>query len=179
MPFPAPGILLITGIMAAGKSTIAQAAAERLPKSVHLRGDVFRRMIVNDRAEINPGLGDHAMEQLRLRYRIAAAATDLYCQAGFTVVYQDIILGSVLDEVVAMLKKWPLYIVVLCPGPEIAAQRDKTRSKTAYGAWTPHDLDASLRTETPRYGLWLDNSALTIDETVEVIFAQIEQASIR
>src|SRR5688572_32472053 len=104
MPFPAPGILLITGIMASGKSTIAQAAAERLPRSVHLRGDVFRRMIVNDRAEIDPGLGDHAMEQLRLRYRIAAAAADLYCQAGFTVIYQDIILGSVLDEVVAMLK---------------------------------------------------------------------------
>jgi len=177
MPFPAPGILLITGIMAAGKSTIAQAVAERLPKSVHLRGDVFRRMIVNDRAEIDPGLGDHAIEQLRLRYRIAAA--DLYCQAGFTVIYQDIILGWLLAEVVAMLKKWPLHVVVLCPAPEVAAQRDEARSKTAYGAWTPHDLDASLRTETPRYGLWLDNSALTVEETVEAIFAQIEQASVR
>ena len=45
MTFPAPSIILITGIMAAGKSTIAQALAEALPKSVHLRGDVFRRII--------------------------------------------------------------------------------------------------------------------------------------
>ena len=39
--------------MAAGKSTIAQALAERLPKSVHLRGDLFRRMIVNGQAEMS------------------------------------------------------------------------------------------------------------------------------
>jgi predicted kinase len=178
MPFPAPSILLITGIMAAGKSTIAQAVAERLPKSVHLRGDVFRRMIVNDRAEIDPRLGDQAMEQLRLRYRIAAAAADLYCQAGFTVVYQDVILGAVLNEVVAMHRKWPLHVVVLCPAPEVAAQRDEARSKTAYGMWTPHVLDTALRTDTPRYGLWLDNSALTAEETADAIFAQSEQASI-
>jgi deoxyadenosine/deoxycytidine kinase len=34
-------VILITGNMAAGKSSVAQALAERLPKSVHLRGDVF------------------------------------------------------------------------------------------------------------------------------------------
>ena len=40
-------IFLITGLMASGKSTVAQVLAERLPRSVHLRGDAFRRMIVN------------------------------------------------------------------------------------------------------------------------------------
>jgi predicted kinase len=49
---PLPRIVLITGNMAAGKSSVAQALAERLPRSVHLRGDAFRRMIVNGRAEI-------------------------------------------------------------------------------------------------------------------------------
>ena len=47
-----PRVILITGIMAAGKSTVAQHLAERLPRSVHLRGDVFRRMIVGGRAEM-------------------------------------------------------------------------------------------------------------------------------
>jgi adenylylsulfate kinase-like enzyme len=32
-------VVLITGIQAAGKSTVAQALAERLPRSVHVRGD--------------------------------------------------------------------------------------------------------------------------------------------
>ncbi|MEZ4664472.1 MAG: adenylyl-sulfate kinase [Caldilineaceae bacterium] len=31
-----PAIILITGLMAAGKSSVAQALAERLAKSVHL-----------------------------------------------------------------------------------------------------------------------------------------------
>lgn len=43
-------VILITGNMAAGKSSVAQALAERLPQSIHPRGDVFRRMIVNGRA---------------------------------------------------------------------------------------------------------------------------------
>ena len=47
-----PWLILLTGIMAAGKSTVAQHLAERLPHSVHLRGDVFRRMIVNGRADV-------------------------------------------------------------------------------------------------------------------------------
>jgi uridine kinase len=34
-------IILITGVQAAGKSTVAQSLAERLPRSVHVRGDVF------------------------------------------------------------------------------------------------------------------------------------------
>ena len=36
-----PSIIVITGIMAAGKSTVAQALAERLPKSIHLRATCF------------------------------------------------------------------------------------------------------------------------------------------
>ncbi|MDQ0761187.1 putative kinase [Streptomyces canus] len=45
------GVVLVTGVMAAGKSTVAQALAERLPRAAHVRGDVFRRMIVSGRAE--------------------------------------------------------------------------------------------------------------------------------
>ena len=47
-------VIVITGIMAAGKSTVAQILAERLPRSVHVRGDVFRRMIISGRAEPTP-----------------------------------------------------------------------------------------------------------------------------
>ncbi|MEO8394773.1 MAG: adenylyl-sulfate kinase [Chloroflexota bacterium] len=77
MSLSTSSILLITGIMASGKSTVAQAVAERLPKSVHLRGDLFRRMIINGCAEIKPDLMDEAMAQLRLRYQLAATSADL------------------------------------------------------------------------------------------------------
>jgi cytidylate kinase len=176
MTFPNPGILLITGIMASGKSTVAQRCAEKLPKSVHLRGDVFRRMIVNDRAEMEQDFTAAAFEQLRLRYRLAANSAELYCQAGFTVVYQDIIIGAVLKEVVDMLKDWPLHVVVLCPSPDIVAQREAGREKMGYTTWTPQDLDDALRNETPKIGLWLDTSALSVEETVEAIFARADQS---
>ncbi|MEV7239508.1 AAA family ATPase, partial [Streptomyces sp. NPDC051020] len=58
---PGPAVVLITGVMAAGKSTVAQALAERLPRAVHVRGDVFRRMVVSGRAEMVPGAYEEAV----------------------------------------------------------------------------------------------------------------------
>jgi len=49
-----PRIILVTGIMASGKSTVAQLLAEQFERSVHLRGDLFRKMIVNGRREMQP-----------------------------------------------------------------------------------------------------------------------------
>ena len=95
-----PQLILVTGIMAAGKSTVAQRLAERLPNSVHLRGDAFRRMIVNGRAEMTRELAAAAAEQLRLCYCHAANAVALYLRAKFSVVYQDVILGHRLMEAV-------------------------------------------------------------------------------
>jgi predicted kinase len=98
-------VIVVTGIQAAGKSTIAQALAERLERSVHLRGDVFRRMIVSGRAEMGPADPPaQAIAQLLLRYRLAAMAADAYADAGFTVVLQDIIIGSHLAGVVAAIR---------------------------------------------------------------------------
>jgi predicted kinase len=174
-----PSVILITGIMASGKSTVAQAMAERLPKSIHLRGDVFRRMIVNGRAEMNPDYGDEALAQLRLRYELAAMVADRYCAAGFTVVYQDVIIGALLQEVVDRLKKLrPLHVIVLTPSAEVVAQREAGRDKVGYRSWTPADLDQGLRTETPRIGLWLDTSFLTVQETVDYILMHLEDAAI-
>lgn len=172
-------IILITGIVASGKSTVAQSLAERLPRSVHLRGDVFRRMIVNGRVEMEAGYSEAAFDQLMLRYQIAAAVADAYCGAGFTVVYQDVIIGPVLANVVERLQRLrPLYVVVLCPSAEVVAEREARRDKVGYTSWSPVDLDNELRSNTPRLGLWLDTSAQTVYETVDAILARIEEAAV-
>ncbi|WP_437286113.1 AAA family ATPase [Sorangium sp. So ce406] len=174
-----PSIFLITGLMAAGKSTVAQALAERLPRSVHLRGDVFRRMIVSGRAEMGFELSEEAERQLRLRYRIAAAAADLYFQAGFTVVHQDIILGPSLAEVVQHYAPRPLRVVVLCPDPAVVAAREAGRAKSGYqDTAAVLDFDRVLRAETPRLGLWLDTSGLTVTETVDEILGRLSEARV-
>lgn len=165
-----PPIVLITGIMASGKSTVAQGLAERLEQSVHLRGDVFRKMIVNNRQEVRPDADRHQLDQLRLRYRLTAAAADAYRDNGFAVVVQDVVVGAMLNDFIGYVRTRPLYTVVLCPNPEVVAAREAARAKKGYGIWTVEQLDGVLRRETPRIGLWLDSSGWTAEQTVDEIW---------
>ncbi|GIF67265.1 hypothetical protein Ais01nite_53000 [Asanoa ishikariensis] len=165
-------VILLTGIQAAGKSTVAQALAERLPRSAHVRGDVFRRMVVSGRAEMSPVPSAEALAQLRLRYRLAAQVSDAYFEAGLTVVTQDVILGESLGEMVGLIKSRPLLVVVLAPRPAAIAEREAGRGKVAYGTFAIEQLERVLRDETPRIGLWLDTSEQTVAETVDEILAR-------
>lgn len=162
-------VYLITGIQAAGKSTVAQALAQRLPRSAHIRGDTFRTFVVNGRAEMSPDPSAEALEQLRLRYRLAAQAADAYAAAGFTAVVQDVVLGEQLPWFAEQIRTRPRHVVVLVPRPEVVAAREAGRDKKAYGTFTVADLDSGLRSTTPRIGLWLDTSDLTVEETVDAI----------
>ena len=166
------GIFLITGVMASGKSTVAQLLAEKFARGVHVRGDAFRRMIVRGREELLPDSADdsEAARQLRLRYRIAAQAADAYFDAGFNVVLQDVIVGPMLAEAVSLIRNRPLYVVVLAPSREAVADREAARPKKGYGLWTIDELDRRLREETPKIGMWLDSSALTAEESAEWIW---------
>jgi chloramphenicol 3-O-phosphotransferase len=166
-----PRLFVVTGVMAAGKSSVAQALAERFPRSVHVRGDTFRRFVVNGYAAMAPDPSTEAVRDLRLRYRLAALVADDYVAAGFVTVVQDIMVGAELSRFVAMLATRPVGLVVLTPSPEVITAREAQRAKTGYTTFTPTALDADLRTSTERIGLWIDNSALTIDETVDAILA--------
>ena len=173
-------IILITGNMASGKSTVAQTLAEQLPKSVHLRGDLFRRLIVNGRATMSSDLSAEAEMQLALRYQLAQEVAQRYCEAGFTVVYQDIVIGETLAKTVEAFRSYPLSVIVLCPDAETIAEREAKRKKTGYSSREEIDIfDRILHEETPRLGYWLDNSHLSIEETVAAIRKQLTSAPAR
>ncbi|MFD5116868.1 AAA family ATPase [Streptomyces sp. NPDC058391] len=175
----ASAVVLVTGIMAAGKSTVAQALAERLSRAVHVRGDVFRRMVVSGREEMVPGASEEAAAQLRLRYRLSASVADTYAGEGWAAVVQDIVIGTDLAEYVGLVRTRPLYVVVLAPGPTAVAVREAGRGKTGYGAgWTVEALDRVFREETPRIGLWLDTAELGVAETVDAILAGLDTARV-
>ncbi|WP_344741561.1 AAA family ATPase [Microlunatus spumicola] len=170
-------VILVTGVMAAGKSTVAQLLAERFDRSVHVRGDVFRRFVVSGAVEPSPEMPPEAYAQLLLRYRIATAAADAYADAGFTAVVQDVVVGPVLADVVAMIRTRPRYVVVLDPDPAVVAEREAARPKTGYGpAWRPEDFVADLRSATPRIGLWLDTSDQDPSTTAAVVHGRLAEA---
>ena len=174
---PAP-IILITGVMAAGKSTVAARLAARFERSVHLRGDLFRRMIVSGRVDMSADPTPEALAQLRLRYSLAATTAREYSWSGFTVAYQDVILGPMLPEAIALYAGLPLHVVVLCPDVGTVADREQARAKTGYGAMSIDALQRALE-ETPRLGLWLDTSDQTADETVAAILKDLQLARIQ
>jgi cytidylate kinase len=166
-------VVLITGISASGKSTVADLLARRFERGVHVKGDVFRRMVVAGRQEMSATPSEEAVRQLALRYRLGARTADGFHDAGFAVVIQDVVLGPALADYVAALRSRPLVVVVLAPSPEAVAEREARRPKVAYrdGAPSIAALDRALRQETPRLGLWLDSSSQTPAQTVDEIVA--------
>jgi cytidylate kinase len=164
-------VVFITGISAAGKTTVAEMLAARFDRGVHVKGDVFRRMIVSGREEMTLDPSPAALRQLGLRYRLGASTADAYFQQGFSVVVQDIVLGPDLAAYANAIRSRPLVVVVLAPRPEVVAEREAARQKVAYrfGRHSIDDLCAVLRYDTPRLGLWLDTSKQTPEETVDAI----------
>jgi len=169
-----PAVYLITGPMAAGKSTVARLLASRFERGVHLEGDVFRRFVVSGREEPGPDMSRAALEQLRLRYRLAAAAADTYFEAGFDVALEDVVGGTLLEECWTMIRSRPCHLVVLLPSVEAVAEREEAREDKGYvGGWTVERHYAEFVETTPRLGLWLDTTEQTPQETVDEILRAV------
>jgi GrpB-like predicted nucleotidyltransferase (UPF0157 family) len=167
-----PAVYLITGPMAAGKSTVARLLASRFERGVYLEGDFFRRSIVSGREEMTPAAPPTAVEQLRLRYRLAASAADAYFGAGFSVVLEDVAAGPLLGEYRTMIRSRPCHVVVLLPSLAAVAAREAARADKGYARWTVEELYEGFVDTTPRVGIWLDTSELTPEETADTILAR-------
>ena len=162
----------MTGPSAAGKTTVGRLLAERFDRAAFVEGDAFRRSIVRGRAEMTPEPSPEALRQLRLRYRLAAAAADAYAAEGFAVVAEDVIAGPLLEEALGLIRSRPLHLVVLTPSAEALGARDAARGHTGYDRFSVEQLHRAFVEETPRVGLWLDTSDETPEETVDRILAE-------
>ena len=160
---------LITGLMASGKSTVSDLLAASLERCVHLRGDVFRKMIVSGREEMSAAPSEEAVRQLHLRYKLTADAEKSYFDHGFSVVIQDNYYGDELNRMLNELHSYPVEVVVLCPDVETIKEREQHRGKTGYSGFAAEELYHAFMQMTPRIGFWLDNSRQTPQQTVEAI----------
>ena len=160
---------LITGLMACGKSTISDLLAKSLNKCVHLRGDVFRKMIVSGSEDMSDSPSEEAIRQLHLRYKLTADSAKSYFEDGFSVVIQDNYYGDELNRMLSHLHTYPVEVIVLCPNVEVIKERELHREKTGYVGFTVEALYNTFMQTTPKIGFWLDNSNQTPQQTVETI----------
>jgi predicted kinase len=164
------GVIVVSGIMAAGKSAVAQLLAERFQYGVNIPGNLFRRMIVSGHATMTDDPAE-AQRQMQLGFRLACQAADSYAEAGFTVILQDVVIGELLREFLDGIETRPRYLVVLTPRPDVIHDR------LGYGhEHSIDELDYELHAFSPRRGLWLDNSDLSPHETVDAILGRLDEA---
>lgn len=169
-------MILVTGIQAAGKSTVARLLAQRFEHGVHVEGDVLQHMIVSGSQWVQEP-GDprgEAERQYLLRLKHMCLLGISFFEAGFTAVLDDIVLGESWLYVQEQLRGVPFSLVVLAPRVEVVAQqRDLSRAKRPLGeAWAVY-LDRALRTTMAGVGYWIDSSDQTPEETVDQILLQL------
>jgi hypothetical protein len=164
-----PTMYLITGPMAAGKTTVADLFARQFERGVHLEGALFLRAIKSGRADMTPNASKEALAQLRLRYQLSAASADAYARQGFTVVLEDVVAGPMLAEYRTMIQTRPCHVVVLLPSLAAIRQRAEAREATGYDHFSIDQMYKLFAEETPPVGLWLDTTGMTAQDTVDAI----------
>jgi chloramphenicol 3-O-phosphotransferase len=178
---PRRAIILVTGIQAAGKSTVARALTERFDRGAFIEGDVLWKLIVSGRVDMTPDPSDEALRQLHLRYKHGAMLADSFLEAGFTAVHCDIVVERDLERYVEWVRGRPLYVVVLRPSTSAVAARERARGSSAYRDWMAgsKSLEEAVGEfqrwldNTPRLGLWIDSSKQSPMETTDEIMRRV------
>ncbi len=171
-----PAIIAVTGIQAAGKSTVSRLLAQRFARGVHIEADLLQHMIVSGGAGVQePGDPEgEAAAQYLLRLKHMCLLGRSFFEAGFSVVLDDIMLGESWRYVQQQLQGLPYSLVVLAPSVDVVAQqRDVQRAKRPLGeAWAIY-LDRAFRETMTGIGYWIDSSHQTPEETVAQILQRL------
>lgn len=167
------GVIIVSGVPGAGKSTIARMLAERFDRAVHVEADALQQMIVSGARWPGEAPQAEGYQQLRLRGRNACLLADSFRDAGFLPVVDDIVIGERLVEYLSDLTTRPVYLVLLLPNLREVRARNAEREK-ADAFHEAEMLDAVARHQTQRLGMRLDTTRLTPVESVDQILRELE-----
>lgn len=171
-----PPIFVITGQLAAGKSTLARALVERFPRGVHVDVDGMREMVVSGHA--SPlAWTEETTRQFRLAVAASVRVAAIYYEAGYAVAIEGAFDAQLAQEALADLGLWDAATPVeLYPPLEVALQRNRSRTNKGFETSildeTIRRLDAELGARPPPDG-WvrIDNGGETVAQTVDRILA--------
>ena len=168
-------IIVIAGLPGVGKSTVSHLVASRLGRAAHVEADRLHEMIVA--GAVHPeasGPTGEAAEQVRLRLKNATVLARSFVAAGFSAVIDDIITGSRFDDLVEDLGDTPFCFVMLLRDLEV--MKDEWRAIGSPFVDSFDWLDKEIREQTPRRGLWIDTTGVSVDDTVEAVLAGLDDA---
>ena len=167
-------ILVITGQLAAGKSTLARAVLERFEHGVHVDVDGIRELVVSGRA--SPLAWDaETTRQFELAIAASVGLAAVYARAGFAVAIEGGIDPEVVDRHLAATGLRAVRIS-LEPPVEVALARNRERTTKSHDPALLEDailaIDADLATSPlPDGWVRIDNGGESLDATVDRVAA--------
>jgi gluconate kinase len=162
-------IILIIGGPGAGKSTIGRRLAEHFERSVYHPGDSVRESVVNGFAIPQVPYQPANLEQCNLGRTVSTFLATTYCDAGFTVIVDDMFAVRVTEGYAALLNDERTVPILLKPSKETLIERMQAR-KGPFDALLIDLIRTNYEAvsgEIPeeRWSV-IDNSNQTIDQTV-------------
>jgi adenylylsulfate kinase-like enzyme len=183
MTTEAAGVLLISGIPGAGKTTVSRLIAAQLPRSALISGDQVHDLVISGRRypseeQLGGDIGQEAGRQMLLRDRNICDLANNLAGAGFLPVIDDVIVYRPrLERLVANIKVRPIYMAMLAPDLDVVEQRDRDRQeKTVFHLWS--HLDDLMRQDMTGNGLWIDSTHLTAEQTADAVLARVWQEGV-
>lgn len=156
-------LVLISGAAADGRAAVGATLARSLPRAVHVDGEAIAAFVVSGAVPARLPLSRDALEQLYLRWSAAIGVAETYQQAGFDVVISDNVVGELFADFVDFVSPAPLHVVILCA----PITRDAVEESVAQVAQVA---------QTPRVGLWLDPSGMSVEVAVAQILDRLDEA---
>ena len=176
-----PPIIWISGPPAAGKSTLCELLLKEFERGLHLRVDDLRSWVVQGFADSVPWT-DETERQFRIAEAAACDVAGRYQDAGFAVAVDHCRnLPTLESAIAAHLSGRRIVKFCLMPELETNLQRNAMRTNKPFGAdhlvETIEYTNKSYRTSIPDGWIVIDNTALSVKETVAQVFKAMDPTS--